>query len=143
MMSPSWSKVFRDFWRERARTSLVAFTIAIGIAAFSSVLASYAILTRELNLGWLETNPASATIQTDRVDDALVAELAAQPGVGRIETRRTLTGMIKTGPVEWRNLVLFVVRDFEHVRVSTRPPRGKSSSSATPFRWRKPASATS
>lgn len=123
MMSPSWSKVFRDFWRERARTSLVAFTIAIGIAAFSSVLASYAILTRELNLGWLETNPASATIRTDRVDDALVAEIAAQPGVAQVEARRTLTGMIKTGPVEWRNLVLFVVRDFEHVSVSTLKPQ--------------------
>ncbi len=123
MMAPSWSKVFRDFWRERARTSLVAFTIAIGIAAFSSVLASYAILTRELNLGWMETNPASATIRTDRVDDALVAEIAAQPGIAQVEARRTLTGMIKTGPVEWRNLVLFVVRDFEHIRVSTLTPQ--------------------
>jgi hypothetical protein len=52
-------KILRDLWRERLRTSLVVLAIALGIAAFSGVLSAYAILTRELNRGYLATNPAS------------------------------------------------------------------------------------
>src|SRR5262249_40119102 len=63
-MSGYRQKVIRDFWQERTRAFFVALAIAIGISAFSAVLSSYAILTRELDKGYLETNPASATLRT-------------------------------------------------------------------------------
>ncbi|MDX2032351.1 MAG: hypothetical protein SF339_16875, partial [Blastocatellia bacterium] len=58
-------KAIRDFWQERTRTTLVVLAIALGIAAFWAVLSSYAILTRELDQGYLSTNPASATLRLD------------------------------------------------------------------------------
>jgi putative ABC transport system permease protein len=122
-MSAYWRKVIRDFWHERSRTVFVVLAIAIGISAFSAVLSCYAILTRELDKGYLETNPASATLRTDRLDDELVAAVAASEGVSDAEARRTLTGRIKAGPVEWRNLTLFVVKDFGDIRVSTLKPQ--------------------
>jgi putative ABC transport system permease protein len=122
-MSAYWRKVIRDYWQERSRTVFVVLAIAIGISAFSAVLSSYAILTRELDIGYLETNPASATLRTDRLDDELVADVAASKGVSDAEARRTLTGRIKAGPVEWRNLTLFVVKDFGDIRVSTLKPQ--------------------
>ncbi|HEX2491909.1 MAG TPA: hypothetical protein VHR27_21065, partial [Blastocatellia bacterium] len=66
-MSAYSQKVIRDFWQERPRTVFVVLAIAIGISAFLAVLANYAILTRELDLGYLETNPASATLRTDKL----------------------------------------------------------------------------
>jgi putative ABC transport system permease protein len=122
-MSAYWRKVTRDFWQERSRTVFVVLAIAIGISAFSAVLSSYAILTRELDKGYLETNPASATLRTDKLDDELVAAVAVSKGVSDAEARRTLTGRIKAGPVEWRNLTLFVVKDFGDIRVSTLKPQ--------------------
>jgi putative ABC transport system permease protein len=122
-MSAYRQKVIRDFWQERTRTVFVALAIAIGISAFSAVLSSYAILTRELDQGYLETNPASATLRTDKLDDELVAAIAASKGVSDAEARRTLTGRMKVGPVEWRNLTLFVVKDFGDIRVSTLAPQ--------------------
>ncbi len=122
-MSAYWHKVIRDFWQERSRSILVVAAIAIGIAAFSAVLSSYAILTRELDRGYLATNPASFTLLTDKIDDALVAAVAASPGVGAAEARRNLSGRIKVGPAEWRNLVLFVVKDYGNIRVSTLVPQ--------------------
>jgi putative ABC transport system permease protein len=116
-------KILRDLWRGRTRTALVVLAIALGIAAFSGVLSAYAILTRELNRGYLATNPASATLFVDRLDDALVRALAEQPGVGEVEGRRSLRGRIKAGPGEWRNLQLFVVRDFADVRISRLTPQ--------------------
>ncbi len=122
-MSAYSQKLIRDFWQERARTVFVALAIAIGISAFSAVLSSYAILTRELDKGYLETNPASATLRTDRLDDELVAAVAASKGVSDAEACRTLTGRMKVGPVEWRNLTLFVVKDFGAIRVSALKPQ--------------------
>ncbi len=122
-MSTHWQKVLRDFWLERTRTFLVVLAIALGIAAFSTVLSSYAILTRELDQGYLATNPASFTLATDALDDALLREIVTRPGIAEAEARRIVSGRIKTGPVQWRGLILFVVKDYGDIRVSTLQPQ--------------------
>jgi putative ABC transport system permease protein len=111
-------KILRDFWQERARTSLVVLAIALGVAAFSSVMSSYAILTRELDRGYLATNPASAIFRMDSIDDDLVKTILNDPAVSAAEPRRIVSGQLKSGPIQWRNLVLFVVKDYGNVRVS-------------------------
>jgi putative ABC transport system permease protein len=121
-MSAYWQKVTRDFWQERTRTSLVVLAIAIGISAFSTVMSAYAILTRELDVGYLATNPTSATLTTDAIDDELLAAIKSHQGVGDAEPRRVVTGRIKAGPVEWRNLTLFVVKDYRDIRINKLTP---------------------
>jgi len=117
-MRIAWRKVLRDFVGEGTRTFLVVLAIAAGVAGFSAVLSSRAILTRALNEGYLATNPASATIWTDRVDDALVRAVLSGREVSDAEPRRRVAGRIQVGPAEWRNVVFFVVRDYGDVRVS-------------------------
>ncbi len=121
-MTTPWHKVTRDFWQERTRTALVVLAIALGVAAFAAVLSAYAILTRELDRGYLATNPASAVLRTDQIDDELVAAILRKPEVSDAEPRRVVSGQIKTGPVQWRNLVLFVVKDYGNIRVSKLEP---------------------
>jgi ABC-type lipoprotein release transport system permease subunit len=113
-MTTPWRKAVRDFWHERARTVLVVLAIALGISAFAAVMSSYAILTRELDRGYLETNPASAILRVDSIDDELVAAILKNPAVSDAEPRRIVTGL--------------------------RPAR--FSSNATRFRWRGRTSAT-
>ncbi|HEV2690635.1 MAG TPA: hypothetical protein VGV35_18900, partial [Bryobacteraceae bacterium] len=121
-MNTLWRKAVRDFWQERTRTILVVLAIALGITAFQAVLSTYAILKRELNEGYLATNPAAAILQTDRVDGELLKTILANPEVGDAEARRTIHGRIKSGPMEWRGLVLFVVDDFSKIRISKLNP---------------------
>lgn len=121
-MTTPWRKAIRDFWTERGRTTLVVLAIALGISAFASVLSSYAILTRELDRGYLATNPASAVLHVDRVDDELVKTILQNPDVSDAEPRRRVNGQIKAGPVQWRNLVLFVVKDYGDIRISKLEP---------------------
>jgi putative ABC transport system permease protein len=121
-MNTLWRKATRDFWHERARTALVVLAIALGIAAFATVLSSYAILTRELDRGYLATNPASAVFRVDAIDDELVKAILQNPEVSDAEPRRSISGQIKAGPVQWRNLVLFVVHDYGNIRVSKLVP---------------------
>ena len=117
MTSPT-RKVLRDFWQERTRTLLVVLAIALGLAGFSAVLATWAILDRELDQGYLATNPASATLRTDAVDDALVEELRTGHGLADAQARRVISGRLKTPSGEWRGLTLFVVRDYGRIRIS-------------------------
>src|SRR5689334_432481 len=121
-IATTWRKAIRDFWHERARTLLVVLAIALGISAFAAVMSSYAILTRELDRGYLDTNPASAILRVDAIDDSLVAEILKNPEVSDAEPRRIVTGQIKSGPMRWRNLMLFVVNDYGNIRVSKLTP---------------------
>jgi putative ABC transport system permease protein len=121
-MNTLWRKAIRDFWRERARTTLVVLAISLGISAFAAVLSAYAILTRELDRGYLATNPASAVLRVDSIDDELVKAVLENPEVSDAEPRRTISGQIKAGPVQWRNLFLFVVQDYGNIRVSKLVP---------------------
>ena len=121
-MTTLWRKAFRDFWRERARTVLVVIAIALGISAFAAVLSSYAILTRELDSDYLATNPASAVIRLDSIDDDLIKAILQNPEVSDAEPRRRIRGHINSGQAQ-RNLVLFVVHDYGNIRVSKLVPQ--------------------
>lgn len=117
MIAP-WHKVIRDFRQEITRTVIVVLAIAIGIAGFTAVLSAYAVLTRELDKGYLATLPASATLHTDAIDDALISAVLADRDVSNAEARRVLHGRIRTGPAEWRSLLIVVVKDYGNIRFS-------------------------
>ena len=121
-MTAASRKSFRDAWRERTRSAFVIAAIALGVAAFLALLASYAILTRELNRGYLATNPASAILHTDAVDEHMLASVLADAEVGAAEARRIVSGRFKVGPVQWRNLMLFVVHDYGDIRLNKLMP---------------------
>lgn len=117
-MSSIWRKIFGDLRQERSQAILVVLAIALGVAGFTAVLASFGILQRELNAGYLATQPASATLYTDSVDDDLLRGLLTEGKVSHAEARRRLGGRIRSGPGRWRNLQLFVVPDFARIEVS-------------------------
>lgn len=130
-MTTPWRKAIRDLWQQRTGTVLVVLAIAMGITGFTAVLSSYAILVRELDEGYLATNPASATLWTDAIDDELVEAILAMGTVSDAEPRRAVTGRVRAGPVEWRNLILFVVEDYGDIRVSKLVPEAGSWPPAT------------
>ena len=119
MRSPRWQKLLRDLWLTRGRTALMVVAIAVSLFGVGTVLSAYAILTPEISRNYLGTNPASATIELDRVDEALLAAVRARPGIAAAEARETLTARVQVGPDQWRPLLLFVVPDFNAMRVST------------------------
>src|SRR6185369_15138380 len=74
-------------------------------------------LVRELNRQYLATNPASAVLRTDAVDDALLARVKAVPGVREVEARRVVNARVRGGTASWRTLVLFAAKDLSTARV--------------------------
>src|SRR5262249_18560120 len=67
-------------------------------------------------------NPPSAILRGDSIDDDLVAAILQNREVSDAEPRRVVTGQIKSGPMQWRNLMLFVVKDYGNIRVSKLTP---------------------
>src|SRR5437762_782729 len=112
MRSPRWQKLLRDLWLTRGRTALMVLAIAVSLFGVGTVLSAYAILTPEISRNYLGTHPASATIELDRVDDALLAAVRARPGIAAAEVRETLIARVQVAPDQWRPLLLFVVPDF-------------------------------
>lgn len=119
-----WRKAIRDIWRERTRASLVVLAIAIGLAGFVAVLSTYAILQRELNRGYLETDPPSGVIVTDGIDDGLIAATAARDDIDDADLRRVISGRLQAKDGSWRRLTLFIIRDFARLRIGTIAPEG-------------------
>ena len=82
-----------------------------------AILTASAILSREVPKSYAGTHPASATLLVDGVDDALVTLARKVPGVGDAEARSVIRGRLRVGEDEWVPLILFVVRDFDDVRL--------------------------
>ena len=137
MFRPRWRKAIRDLWGNKARTLLVVLAIAIGVVGVGSILTSYAILVREMDRNYLDTNPASAVLYMDRVDADLVSAVRSRPEIAEAEARRTVQARIQTGPNEWISIYLFVVDDLNNLRVSTfYPERGAWNPAACSWRGR-------
>lgn len=118
MVSPRWRKVLRDLWGNKTRTLLVVLSIAVGVFAVGMIAGTQVILTRDLNNGYLEINPASASLNTAPFDDELVQTVRGMREVRAADGRRSVTVRVQTGPDEWGSLQLFAIPDFDDMRVN-------------------------
>lgn len=119
MVSPlatRWRKGFRDLALHPQRTVLVVLAIAVGIVGAGSVLNTCSILRDTVTRGYLETNPPSATILTEDVDDALLSRLGGMAAVADIDAGRRVDGWIRIDgdrvPIH-----LFVLEDYTTSRI--------------------------
>jgi putative ABC transport system permease protein len=92
--------------------------VALGVFGVGTMLSGYAILTREILRNYLDTNPASATLELDSVTPALLSEVRARPGIAAAEARATVVARVRVG-ADWVALRLFVISDFDAFRIGT------------------------
>src|SRR5262245_46886259 len=125
MLSPRWRKLAGDLRRSRGRMAMIVVALAAGTFGVATILSAYAILTREIGRNYLCTNPAAAQIELDRVDDAVVEAVRHRPGIADAEASSSITGKIEVSPDEWIPLLVFVVPDFDAMRINRfRPESG-------------------
>jgi len=118
MVSLRWKKIIRDLWMNRGRSLLVVSAITVGMIGVSAVLCAYSILVRELDANYMRTNPASAIIVIDAVDENLLKTVQQLPGVGSVEARGFFQARIMVDRDEWKTLLLHVIDDFDAMRIS-------------------------
>lgn len=127
MLNSKWRKAIRDLSLNKMRSFLVILAIIIGVFGISVVANSYSILTREMNKNYMDTNPASATLTTDYLDSTVLENIKKYPDIQEVERRDKIVGRVQIGENEWKDIWLFVVDDFDNVRLDTfTPEEGKA-----------------
>ena len=116
-LNPRWRKVVRDLWGNKTRTSLVVLSIAIGVFAIGMVAGSRVILLRDLNSGYLKTDPASAILYSGSFDHDLIKAVGKMVEVREAEGRSSISARVKIGPEKWRDIRLFAIGDFNDIRI--------------------------
>jgi len=119
MVSPRWKKVWRDLQATRGRMIMMVIAIAVSIFGVGTIVSAYTILTREISRNYLGTNPASAFLELDRVDDSLVQAVRQRPDIRDAEATSWIVARIEVKPNQWLQLLLFVVQDFNAMRIDT------------------------
>jgi putative ABC transport system permease protein len=123
MLEPRWRKVLRDVWLHKARMLLVVPAIAAGLIGAGSVLNTWALVERATRLGFQTSNPASATLYTDSIDDALLAAVRVLPEIADAQARRTVRAAIRT-PMASAGALLFTTDDLTGIRIGRVRPEG-------------------
>ena len=119
MFSPRWKKILRDLQATRGRMAIMVVAIAVSIFAVGTILSAYAILPREISRNYLGTNPASAFLELDQVDDSLVEAVRQQPNIADAEASSLVVASAEVNPNEWMSLRLFVIKDFDAMKLNT------------------------
>jgi putative ABC transport system permease protein len=119
MIAPRWRKAMRDLAESPVRAALAVLAMTAGAFGVGMIVTSYTILKRELATTYSSTRPASAILYTAGIDEATVQSVRLLPGVRQAEARPTIRGRLRTAGGEWKPLTLFVVRDFDDLRIDT------------------------
>ena len=123
MLNTRWVKLFRDIWMTRGRMLMMVIAVSISLFGFCAILISYSILTREINLNYQLTMPASATLELTANSDLLknsgdfISKVLAYPGIQNAEARASVLARIQTRSGVWQTLLLFVIKDFNNMKM--------------------------
>ncbi len=113
-----WSKIFRDIVGNPARSGLVILSIAAGLFAIGGTANAGLTISREMNIQYPATHPASATYHLSEFDEELIAAVEAQRGITGIEARRVEPVQVVDEREKVRNIELIVPQDYDPVRLN-------------------------
>ena len=123
MNRPRWTKLYRDLVLARGRMVMLIVAIAASVFGVGLMLSTYTIATREMSANYLGTHPASAFIELDNVDTALVDAVRKQPNIADAEATSWVKARAEVSPNKWMPVLLFVIPDFAHSRIGTVSPQ--------------------
>jgi len=117
MRNPRWRKVLRDLWRNKTRTILVVFAIAVGIFAFSSAFISREVILNEMSTQYRAINPSTISLGVSSFDDSLVRWARNQEEISDAQGQsRRLARLIRGN--ETYSLDLYALDDYENMKVN-------------------------
>src|SRR5882724_11061551 len=118
-ISSPWRKLLSDVCTAPGRLSLIITALAISGAALTAMLTAYVLLMRAVTENYMGTNPASAQLLLDRVDDALVREVRHRADIADAEASSSIRVRLVLPDGRRRPLLLFVIPDFKSLRINT------------------------
>ena len=118
-LRPRWSKVLSDLWDNKMRTLLVVASIAVGVFSVGMIVTAYAILSEDIDRSYASVSPVNIDIRTDPFHEDFVQIFERLPGVVAVEGRQITGIRTSIDGLEWQNLNLIAVKDFETMEINT------------------------
>src|SRR5512144_216163 len=119
MLRPRWYKVINDLFGNKTRTLLIVLSMAVGLFAIGLILSSRVILSEGLASSFAAIHPSSGTVSTvELFDEDFLHAVRSMPEVQDADARRSIAARIEVAPGEWKNITLFVVADYNDIRVN-------------------------
>ena len=100
------------------RTLLVVASIAVGVFSIGMIISAYVILAEDIDLSYASASPVNIEIWTDPFDEDFVRVIEQIPGVDAAEGRQISGVRTSIDGVEWQNLNLIAVTDFETMGIN-------------------------
>ncbi len=113
-----WDKVIHDIWDNKARSLLVIFTLAIGIAAVGMINNTVRMLKRDLFGGYAQTNPASVNILVSPFQKELINSVSDMREVERAEARRMVSASIYGPDGSRHQLQLVAAPEYQSIQIN-------------------------
>ncbi|RPJ40305.1 MAG: ABC transporter permease, partial [Chloroflexi bacterium] len=117
MAIPRWKKVFADLWNNKARTLLVALSIAVGVFAVGFVASTYLILQNDVPVDFNAAKPHDAVIYTQPFDEELLAAVRHTPGIGVVVGRSRLNAKLESSNGATTPLQITRIADLERMQI--------------------------
>jgi ABC-type antimicrobial peptide transport system permease subunit len=117
-MDTRFQKIWKDLMIRKARTVLTLAGLVIGIWGISSVIIGNAILSHDLTKNFSRTNPPGITVSVNTSGSVDLSQISILPGVQSVENRPRIFGRVEMRRDNWWPLWLFVVEDFQELRVA-------------------------
>ena len=118
MLKPSWRKVIRDLWDDKARSLLVIISIAIGVFALGMIAGAHVIISEDMDASYEAANPANIKLVTDPFDYELEQTIQRMPEIQDVQGRREITVRTRSGDQEWYSLDLIAVENYSDIRIN-------------------------
>ncbi|HEY5983534.1 MAG TPA: FtsX-like permease family protein [Anaerolineales bacterium] len=123
MLSARWYKVLHDLLGSKTRTVLIVLSMAVGLFAVGIILSARDILMEGLAQSFAAISPSSGVVHTlELFDEDFIRSVRDMPHVADADARRYIPARVETSPGEWENLWLYVVADYNDVRVDKVSP---------------------
>lgn len=113
-----WDKVIHDIWDNKARSLLVIFSLAIGVAAVGMINNTVRMMKRDLYGGYTLTNPASINIYVTPFKSELANDIRGLREVERAEARRTISAYVIDQKGKRHDLNLMAAADPNNIQIN-------------------------
>ena len=122
MFNTLWKKAGRDVWQNKGRTLVILLSITISTMLLGIILVSYSILSREMNASFLNAKPHALSFRMEAFQEDLLQAIADHPDVDVAEARRVVYGRIQRSNGDWAPLNLYVLRDYDEIKLDIVAP---------------------
>jgi putative ABC transport system permease protein len=117
-LNARWDKILRDIWDNKARSLLVIFTLAIGIAAVGLINNGVRMMKRDLYGQFKERNPASLTLYISPFPESLANDVEGMREVEIARPQRVVSASMLTPQGERKPIDLIAFPDFSDLPIN-------------------------